>query len=62
MQTGRTVPTLPSGADRSFDLGVVITFRDRGVCSVTKRSAASRGDASHLQPLVRRYEIYNFDD
>jgi Stress responsive A/B Barrel Domain len=60
VQTGRTVPALPSGADRSFDLGVVITFRDRAALQRYEKDPRHL-DAMrrYLQPLVRRYEIYN---
>ena len=60
VQTGRTAPTLPPGADRSFDLGMVITFRDRGALQrYEKGSRHLEAMRRYLQPLVRRYEIYN---
>jgi Stress responsive A/B Barrel Domain len=60
VQTGRTVPTLPSGADRSFNLGVVITFRDRAALQRYEKDPRHlEAMRRYLQPLVRRYEIYN---
>ena len=60
VRTGRTVPMLPSRADRSFDLGVVITFRDRAALRRYERDPRHlEAMRRYLQPLVRRYEIYN---
>jgi hypothetical protein len=60
VQTGRSVPTLPAGADRSFDLGVVITFRDRAALQRYEKDPRHlEAMRRYLQPLVRRYEIYN---
>jgi hypothetical protein len=60
VQTGRTVPTLVPGADRSFDLGVVITFRDRAALQRYEKDPRHlEAMRRYLRPLVRRYEIYN---
>jgi hypothetical protein len=60
VQTGRTVPTLVPGADRSFDLGVVITFRDRAALQHYEKDPRHlEAMRRYLRPLVRRYEIYN---
>src|SRR5262245_16084475 len=60
VQTGRSVPTLPSGADRSFDLGVVITFRDRAALQRYQKDPQHlEAIRRYLKPLVRRYEIFN---
>ena len=60
VQTGRSVPTLPSGADRSFNLGVVITFRDRAALQRYEKDPRHlEAMRRYLQPLVRRYEIYD---
>jgi hypothetical protein len=60
VQTGRTVPMLPSGADRSFDLGVMITFRDRAALQRYEKDPRHlEAMRRYLQSLVRRYEIYN---
>jgi hypothetical protein len=61
VQTGRTVPR--AGIDQSFDLGVVITFRDRPALQRYEEDprhiAAMR---RYLRPLVRRYVVYNLND
>lgn len=61
VETGRAVPDLPAGVDRSFDLGVVITFRDR---AALERFAQDPRHLAmmrrYLRPLVKRHEIYNF--
>ena len=63
VQTGRTVPRLPSGADRSFDLGVMITFRDRAALQRYEKDPRHlEAMRRYLQSLVRRYEIYNTTD
>jgi len=63
VQTGRTVPMLPSGADRSFDLGVMITFRDRAALQRYEKDPQHlEAMRRYLQSLVRRYEIYNTTD
>ena len=63
VQTGRTVPVLPPGADRTFDLGVVITFRDRAALQRYEKDPRHlEAMRRYLQSLVRRYEIYNTTD
>ncbi len=60
VETGRSVPSLAPGADQSFDLGVVITFRDRA--SLRRYEKDPRHlDAMqrYLRPTVRRYEVFN---
>jgi hypothetical protein len=49
------------GVEQSFDLGVVVIFRDREALEKFERDPRRRGalDAM-LQPLVRRYIVYNF--
>jgi hypothetical protein len=63
VQTGRTVPLPRAGVDQSFDLGVVITFRDRAALQRYEKDprhvAAVR---YYLRPLVRRYVVYNSND
>ena len=60
VQTGRTVPMPVPGADRSFDLGVVITFRDRAALRRYEKDPRHlEAMRRYLRPLVRRYEIYN---
>jgi len=51
---------LPSEADRSFDLGVVITFRDRAALQRYEKDPRHlEAMRRYLQPFVRRYETYN---
>jgi len=60
VETGRTVPALPAGVDQSFDLGVVITFRDRFALERYERDPRhSETMRRYLRPLVRRYEVHN---
>lgn len=61
VEAGRTVPELPPELDRSFDLGVVITFRDRAARQRYEKDPRHlEAMRRYLQPLVRRYEVYNF--
>jgi Stress responsive A/B Barrel Domain len=60
VETGRTVPALPPGVDRSFDLAVVVTFRDRAALQRYRKDPRHLEIVRHyLRPLVRRYEVYN---
>jgi Stress responsive A/B Barrel Domain len=61
VEAGRTVPALPPGLDRSFDLGVVITFRDQAALQRYEKDPRHlEAMRRYLRPLVRRYEVYNF--
>ena len=60
VEAGRTVPALPPGFDHSFDLGVVITFRDQAALQrYDKDPRHLEAMRRYLRPLVRRYEVYN---
>ncbi len=60
VDAGRAVPTLAPGVDRSFDLGVVITFRDRVALERYEKDPRHlEAMRRYLRPLVRRYEVYN---
>ena len=60
VETSRTVPGLPPGFDQSFDLGVVVTFRDRiALQRYRKDPRHVEAIRRYLRPLVRRYEVYN---
>jgi hypothetical protein len=60
VEAGRTVPALALGVDRSFDLAVVITFRDRAALyRYQKDPRHLEAMRRYLRPLVRRYEVYN---
>ena len=56
------VPMLAPGVDHSFDLGVVITFRDRAALQRYEKDPRHL-DAMrrYLRPLVRHYEVYNLN-
>jgi hypothetical protein len=59
VRVGRSID--PPGLGQSSDLGVVVIFRDREALAKFERDPRRRGalDAM-LQPLVRRYTVYNF--
>ena len=61
VRVGRPLPEDRPGLEQSFDLGVVVIFRDREALEKFERDPRRRGalDAM-LQPLVRRYTVYNF--
>jgi hypothetical protein len=59
VETGRAVPLGPE-APRDFDLGVVITFRDRAALLRYERDPRHLETMRrYLEPLVRRYEVHN---
>jgi len=61
MRVGRALPVERPGLVQSFDLGVVVIFRDREALEKFEHDPR-RGGAldAMLQPLVRRYTVYNF--
>jgi hypothetical protein len=61
IRVGRPLLLDRSSAEQSFDLGLVITFRDREAFEKFERDQ-QRGQAidAMLGPLVRRYTVYNF--
>jgi Stress responsive A/B Barrel Domain len=61
VRVGRPLPVDRPGVEQSFDLGVVITFRDREALEKFERDQRRKPaiDAV-LRPLVRRYTVYNF--
>jgi hypothetical protein len=61
MRVGRALPVDRPGLEQSFDLGVVVIFRDREALEKFEHDPR-RGGAldAMLQPLVRRYTVYNF--
>lgn len=62
VEAGGPLPPLGPGVDRSFDLGVVITFRDRAaLLRYQKDPRHLEAMRRYLRPLVRRYEVYNLD-
>lgn len=62
VETSNNVADLPAGTDRSFDLAITITFRDRGALERFGKGPRHRAAVGrYLRSLVRRQEIYNFD-
>jgi hypothetical protein len=61
VRVGRSLPVARPGLEQSFDLGAVMTFRDREALEKFERDQR-RGQAidAMLQPLVRQYIVYNF--
>jgi hypothetical protein len=60
VDTGRTASGLGPEVDRSFDLAVMIMFRDRSALDRYEGDARHRATMDRfLQPLVRHYETYN---
>ena len=61
VRVGRPLPVDRPGAEQSFDLGVVIVFRNREALDKFEHDPR-RGGAleAMLEPLVRRYAVYNF--
>jgi len=61
MRVGRALPVDRPGLEQSFDLGVVVIFRDREALEKFEHDPR-RGGAldAMLQPVVRRYTVYNF--
>jgi hypothetical protein len=60
LRVGRPLLGDRPGLDQSFDLGLIVVFRDRGALEKFEQDPRRRGvlDAM-LQPLVRRYTVYN---
>src|SRR2546423_6003809 len=73
VRVGRSLPVARPGLEQSFDLGVVMIFRDRedlGVVMIFRdREALEKFERDQrreqaidamLRPLVRQYTVYNF--
>ncbi len=61
LRVGRRVPLDRPDLEQSFDVGLVIIFRDRQALEKFERGPRRRQalDAM-LEPLVRRYVVYDF--
>lgn len=60
VEAGRAIPAVGPHAPQDFDLGVVITFRDRAALKRYERDPRHlEAMRRYLRPLVRRYEVYN---
>jgi len=63
VRLGRPLPVYRPGLEQSFDLGVVVIFRDRAALEKFEHDPWRRGAIDGmLQQLVRRYTVYNFAD
>jgi Stress responsive A/B Barrel Domain len=61
MRVGRPLLVDRPGSEESFDLGVVLFFRDREALEKFQRDQQpEKAIDAMLRPLVRRYSIYNF--
>jgi Stress responsive A/B Barrel Domain len=58
---GRPLPVYRPNLEESFDLGVVVIFRDRAALEKFQRDQQpEKAIDAMLRPLVRRYSVYNF--
>jgi hypothetical protein len=60
VRVGRSLPITRPGLEQSFDLGVVMIFRDRDALEKFERDRREQAMDAILQPLVRQYTVYNF--
>jgi Stress responsive A/B Barrel Domain len=61
VRVGRPLPLDRPGLEQSFDLGAVVTFRDREALEKFERDQGrQKAIDAMLQPLLRRYTVYNF--
>jgi len=62
VRVGRSLPD-ERPAEQSFDLGLVITFKDAGALKKFERNQRHQQVVeAALRPLVRRYIVYNFSN
>ncbi len=60
VEAGRSIAPLGPNPPRDFDLGVVITFRDRAALQRYERDPRHlEAMQRYLKPLVRHYDVYN---
>lgn len=63
VRAGGAIPPLGPHSPKGFDLGVVITFRDRAaLLRYEKNSRHAEAMRRYLEPLVRHYEVYNLSN
>ena len=61
VRMGRSLPVARPGLEQSFDLGAVMTFRDREALEKFERDQRrEQAINAMLRPLVRQYTVYNF--
>jgi len=62
VRAGRSLP-VARPVEQSFDVGVVITFKDAGALKKFERNERHQQIIeTALRPLVRRYIVYNFSN
>lgn len=59
VRVGRSLPGERPGLEQSFDVGAVVIFRDREALEKFEHDPRRRALDAMLQPLVRRYTVYN---
>jgi Stress responsive A/B Barrel Domain len=60
VRVGRSLPVARPGLEQSFDLGLVMTFRDREALEKFERDPRrEQAIDAMLRPLVRQYTVYN---
>jgi hypothetical protein len=61
VRVGRSLPVARPDLEQSFDLGVVMIFRDREALEKFERDQRrEQAIDAMLRPLVRQYTVYNF--
>src|SRR5213080_1809630 len=61
VRVGRPLPVDRPSVEQSFDLGVIMTFRDREALEKFERDQRrQQAIDAMLRPLVRQYIVYNF--
>ena len=62
VRVGRSLP-VARPVEQSFDIGLVITFKDAGALKKFERNQRHQQVVeAALRPLVRRYIVYNFSN
>ena len=63
VDAGTGMPITRPGIEQSFDVGVVIVFRDRGALENFEKTPRHLDAIREvMQPLAKRYVIYNFSN
>ena len=63
VQTGRPIPSDRPVVDDSFDVAIVMTFRDEAALRAYEASDQhQRAVRETLQPLVKRFVVYDLED
>lgn len=60
VEAGRAMPVNRTGIEQSFDVGIVITFRNRAALERFEKNRRHQMAVEQiLQPLARRFVVYN---